>query len=73
MTIDGFGWFIAALLLCGLHALYIRDWRRERREQLAASARYDAESERRHQETMRALAGVKPASLWQQHRERGQA
>jgi len=72
IEIDGFWWFVAAIVICGLHATYIRDWRRERRDQLAQWKAYDEASERRHVEFMEALTWYRSAKLgWSQ--KRGQA
>lgn len=50
MIIDGFRWFVAALVVFGFHALFLLDWRREARDRLAQWAAYDAASQRRHDE-----------------------
>lgn len=53
--IDGPMWFIGALLICGVHALYLWSWRRDRREHLARWQNYDAVSQLRHDEFMRVM------------------
>jgi hypothetical protein len=55
IEIDGFLWFVAALIICGAHALYLRGWRRERRQSLAWWQGYNAEAQRRHCEFMIAV------------------
>jgi hypothetical protein len=72
IEIDGLGWFLAALVICGLHVLYLRGWRRERRDQLAQWKAYDVASERRHVEFMEALTWYRRAKFgWSE--KRGQA
>ena len=56
IQIDGFAWFIGALVICGLHAILLRDLRRERREQQAWWQQYDETSRRRHEEFKRLIA-----------------
>jgi len=56
MTIIGLHWFIAALVIFGAHTLFLLNWQRESRERLAQWAKYDADSERRHQAFMAELA-----------------
>lgn len=56
MVIDGFFWFIGAILICGAHALYLHSWRRERRQQLEKWRKYDEASERRHVAFMDAIS-----------------
>ena len=58
MMIDGPLWFVGALVLCGVHTLYLRSWRRERRQQLAQWRAYDAASQKRHEEFMTAMEDV---------------
>jgi hypothetical protein len=74
IQIDGFLWFVGALLICGAHAIHLRGWRRERREHLAWWRRYDADSRRRHDEFMRAT-DRNDVDEWNLDgsRERGQA
>lgn len=55
IEIDGPIWFVGALLICGVHALYICGWRRERRQYQAWWQKHDAEAQHRHEEFMRAL------------------
>lgn len=55
IEIDGPLWFIGALLICGWHALFIRSWRRERRQYQAWWQKYDVESQQRHEALMKAL------------------
>ena len=54
-VIDGPIWFVGALLICGVHALYLRSWRRERRAHLAWWQNYDVTSQKRHDEFMRVM------------------
>lgn len=58
IEIDGFLWFVAALLLCGGHMLYLRGWRREQRQRLAWWQRHDAEAQRRHDACMQAMRAI---------------
>lgn len=55
MTIDGFSWFVGALLICGAHALYLRSWQRERREHLAWWRAYDVRATLQHEALMHVL------------------
>ena len=59
MTIDGFWWFIAAIVgaivVCGVHAFNLRGWRRERLQHMAWWEQRDAEAQQRHEEFMIAL------------------
>ena len=75
IEIDGFWWFIAALVICGAHVLYLRDWRHERHEYMQWREAYNAVEQKRHDEFMRALNvdhGVDAG--WNLYRsERGQA
>jgi hypothetical protein len=54
--IDGFWWFVLAILICGWHASFILSWRLERRASDAWWRKYDVESRLRHEALMRALA-----------------
>lgn len=56
IEIDGLLWLVAAILICGAHALYLRAWRRERRQDLAWWKAYDERAGESHAEFMRALA-----------------
>jgi hypothetical protein len=72
IEIDGFWWFVAALVICVLHVLYLRSWRRERLGHLAEFRRHDAEDQKRHDEFMDALTFYRRGQLgWSQ--KRGQA
>ena len=55
IEIDGPLWFVGALLICVVHVLYLRGWRRERRAHLAWWQKYDADSQKRHDAFMRAI------------------
>ena len=55
IQIEGFWWFVGAILICGVHALYIRSWRREHRKSLAWWTKYDADAQHRHEDFMRAI------------------
>ena len=55
IEIEGFWWFVGALLVCGWHALYVRNWRREHRRYLAWWKQYDADAQKRHDDFMRAI------------------
>lgn len=59
MIIDGLAWFIGALCICGIHALFLLDWRRESRERIKQWGEYEESSERRHREFMVALAAAR--------------
>lgn len=61
IVINGPLWFIAALVICGWHTLYIFSWRRERRQQLAQWRAYDAVAQQRHDDFMRGLLERKKA------------
>ena len=54
-VIDGPIWFVGALLICGWHTYYLWGWRRERRAHLAWWKKYDADSQKRHDEFMRVM------------------
>jgi hypothetical protein len=79
MVIDGLGWFLAgsaclvATLYClWRHRIFVRDWRRERRQLDAEWRAYDEAAERRHAEIMRASTWYQRAQLgWS--KERGKA
>ena len=58
MVIDGLYWFVGALLICGVHVLYLRSWRREYRRQLAWWQQYDTDAKQRHVEFMRAIDAI---------------
>lgn len=75
IEIDGFYWFVAALLVCGVHSLHIRSWRREQRQLLACREKYNAREQKRHDEFMQAFARNDSALGWNLDgsRERGQA
>jgi hypothetical protein len=75
IEIDGPLWFVGAILVFALHALYLRSWRRERRADLAWWKRYDARAQRRHEEFTRAIDGRATADVsWNLYKsERGQA
>jgi hypothetical protein len=74
IQIDGFWWFVGAVLVCGWHARYLRSWRRERKADLAWWQTYDARSQKRHEEFLQAL-DPRDACEWKLDgsRERGQA
>lgn len=55
IEIEGFWWFVGALLICGAHGRYLRSWRRERLAHLAWWKKYDADAQSRHEEFMRAI------------------
>ena len=55
IEIDGPLWFAGALLVFGVHVLYLRSWRREQRQYKAWWQNYDAASQKRHDEFMHAL------------------
>lgn len=76
IEIDGFLWFVGAVVVCGLHVLYLRDWRRERLAHLAWWKKYDADAQRRHEEFMRVMGrDHAPVLGWRLdgNGERGQA
>lgn len=76
IEIDGFFWFVAALIICGTHALYLRSWQCERRQHQAWWQTYDVKAQRRHEEFMHAIGRDDNNKLeWNldSHRERGQA
>lgn len=49
---DSIWWFVAAVVVCGLHALYLSDWQRESRARVEQWRAYDAASQKRHDEFM---------------------
>ena len=55
IEIEGFYWFVGAILICGTHVLYLRSWRRELRAHQAWWQQYDVNSRQRHAEIMRML------------------
>jgi hypothetical protein len=55
IEIDGLSWFVGVLIICGLHALHLGAWRRERRAHLAWWQRYDAASQVHHDEHIAAI------------------
>jgi len=75
MTIDGPLWFLAAILICGMHARFLLNWRREQWEHRAWWRKYDAEAQQRHDEFMRAIDRNNGGLGWNLDgsRERGQA
>lgn len=76
MIIDGPLWFIGALVICGVHALYIRGWRRDHHQYLTWWQRYDAQAQQRHDEFMRVMDRENGTSIeWNLdgNRTRGQA
>lgn len=70
-------WFLGALASWGAYALYLRGWRRERLEHLMWLQRYDAASQERHEESLRAIALARGEDLtcaWNlSSKQRGQA
>ena len=58
MIIEGVWWFVGALLICGMHVLYIRGWRRELRANRAWWVAYDTRATRQHEVLMRHLQGL---------------
>ena len=75
IVIDGPLWFVGALLICAAHVLYLRSWRREQRQRLAWWKKYDADSQKRHDDFMRAIDGdCAVEDSWSSDKsERGQA
>lgn len=73
IEIDGPLWFISALLIFCAHALYLRGWRRDRRDYMRWRERYNAIEERRHEEFMRAIGSDNAGWNLDGGRERGQA
>ncbi len=74
MQIDGFWWFVGAVLVAVWHGLYLRSWRRERMAVLAWWKAYDVRSQQRHEEFMQAI-DPRDVCEWNLDgsRERGQA
>jgi cytochrome c-type biogenesis protein CcmH/NrfG len=62
MVIDGFWWFVAAIvgavIVCGVHVFHLRGWRRERLQYMAWWESRDAEAQQRHEEFMDAMGGM---------------
>ena len=76
IEIQGFWWFVGAILICGAHVLYLCDWRRERREYMQWRETYNAIEQKRHDEFMRAMGHTDVSTLgWNlgSGRQRGQA
>lgn len=57
MVIEGFWWFVFAIVICGAHVLYLRSWRRDRLQHLAWWKKYDATSQLRHEALMAVMDG----------------
>jgi len=55
MAIDGFAWFVGAIVICGVHGLYLRSWQREQRQRQAWWQQYDVSAQQRHEVFMDAL------------------
>ena len=55
IEIDGPWWFAGTILVVCAHVLYLRDWRRERREYMVWRERYNVIEQKRHVEFMRAI------------------
>ena len=60
IEIDGFWWFVGAVVVCGAHTLHLWGWKREQRQHHAWWVSYDARAEERHDEFMRALDNTRP-------------
>lgn len=76
IEIDGPLWFVGALIICGVHVLYLRSWRHERRAHLAWWQNYDVRAQKRHEEFMRVMDQGDSSTLgWNLdgNRQRGQA
>jgi hypothetical protein len=72
IVIEGPWWFIGALVVFALHALYLRSWRLERLSHLNEMRARDAADQKRHDEFMSALSWYRRAKLgWSE--KRGQA
>lgn len=56
IVIDGFWWFVGALMGCGWHTIFmIWPWRRELRRSDAWWRKYDADARERHETFMAAI------------------
>lgn len=76
IEIDGFAWFIGALVICGMHALHLRSRWRDRRQYQAWWQRYEANAKKQHEEFMRVMdRSSSDGTGWNLDgsRERGQA
>jgi hypothetical protein len=76
IAIDGPWWFAGALLICGVHLLYLRGWRRERREYVTWRETYNAAEQERHDALMQVIgrdANVAHGWNLDGSRERGRA
>ena len=76
IEIDGFWWFVGALVICGLHGLYLRGWRRERCEYQQWRETYNVIEQKRHEEFMRVMGRDDASALgWNLDggRKRGEA
>lgn len=76
IEIDGPLWFAGALLICGVHVLYLRGWRREQRLYQAWWQKYDTGAQKRHDDFMHAIdsdRAVEDSWSFDKSSERGQA
>ena len=73
IVIDGPLWFLAALVLCGGHTLFLLGWRREHRAHRAWLAKYDADASARHDAFMRHNSPAAGGWDLKSPREKGQA
>lgn len=75
IEIEGFWWLVGAVVVCGWHALYVRGWRRERRQYEAWWRSYDAEAQKRHADFIRVMDSADDVDVsWSMYKnERGQA
>lgn len=67
--LDSFWWFVAAVCVCGWHALFLVGWRRESRERLQQWSAYDASAQRRHDEFITELR--RSRGTWPHNDHRG--
>jgi hypothetical protein len=55
IEINGPFWFFCALVVCGLHVLYLRGWRRDYRAYQAWWQQHDAQARQLHEKFLHAV------------------
>lgn len=62
IEVDGFLWFIGAIVVCAAHVLYLRSWRRDQIARQAWWLKYDTAAQKRHVEFMRVMDAAEAQS-----------